>query len=74
MRELLLSIERRFAEDKSFLLWIFAQQRRAELNSSVRVKIKTCNNRSAAFLELVNSEGFDEKLRVATEDRMRLAS
>ena len=69
MRTLLLSNDRRFAEDNSFLLWSFDQRRRAEVNSSVSVMINTRNNRTADFIELVNSEGFDEKLRVATEDR-----
>ena len=69
MRTLLLSNERRFAEDNSFLLWSFDQQRRAEVNASVSGRINTRDNRTADFIELVNSEGFDEKLRVATEDR-----
>ena len=39
------------------------------MNSSVSVKINSRDNRTADFIELVNSEGFDEKLRVATENR-----
>ena len=69
MRTLLLNNDRRFAEDKTFLLWSFDQRRRAEVNSSVSVKINSRDNRTADFIELVNSEGFDEKLRVATENR-----
>ena len=69
MRTLLLSNERRFAEDKSFLLWSFDQRRRAEVNSSVSVKINTRDNRTADFIELVNSEGFLDRLRIATENR-----
>ena len=33
------------------------------------MKINTRDNRTADYIELVNSEGFDEKLRIATEDR-----
>ena len=69
MRTLLLSNERRFAEDNSFLLWSFDQRRRSEVNNSVSVKINTRDNRTADFIEVVNSDGFEEKLRVATEDR-----
>ena len=69
MRTLLLSNDRRFSEDNTFLLWSFDQRRRAEVNASVSVMINTRKNRTADFIELVNSEGFDEKLRVATEDR-----
>ena len=57
MRTLLLSNERRFAEDKSFLLWSFDQRRRAEVNSTVTVKISTRDNRTADFIEFVNSGG-----------------
>ena len=57
MRTLLLSNERRFAEDNSFLLWSFDQRRRAEVNASVSVKINSRDNRTADFIELVNSEG-----------------
>ena len=69
MRTLLLSNDRRFAEDKTFLLGSFDQRRRAEVNKSVSVRINTRNNRTADFIRLVNDEGFDEKLRVATENR-----
>ena len=69
MRTFLLSNEKRFAEVKSFLLWSFDQQIRAEVNSTVTVKINTRDNRTADFIEFVNSEGFDEKLRIVTEDR-----
>ena len=68
MRTLLLNNDRRFAEDKTFLLWSFDQRRRAEVNGSVSVKINSRDNRTADFIELVNSEGFDEKLRIATEN------
>ena len=69
MRTLLLSNERRFAENNSFLLWSFDQRRRNEVNNSVSVKINTRDNRTADFIEMVNSDGFDEKLRLATADR-----
>ena len=69
MRNLLLSIERRFAENNSFLLWSFDQRRRNQVNNSVSVKINTRDNRTAHFIEMINSEGFDEKLRLATADR-----
>ena len=39
------------------------------MNKSVSVRINTRNNRTADFIRLVNDEGFDEKLRVATENR-----
>ena len=39
------------------------------MNKSVSVRINTRNNRTAEFIRLVNDEGFDEKLRVATENR-----
>ena len=39
------------------------------MNKSVSVRINTRNNRTADFIKLVNDEGFDEKLRVATENR-----
>ena len=66
---MLLNNDRRFAEDKSFLLWSFDQRRRAEVNSSVSVRINSRNNRTADFIRLVNEDGFDDKLRVATENR-----
>jgi len=50
------------------LLWSFDQRRRAEVNSSVSVRINSHNNRTADFIRLVNEEGFDDKLRVATEN------
>ena len=68
MQTLASSNERRSAEDKLFLLRSFDQQWRGETNASVSVKINTRDNRTAEFIELVNSERFDEKLRVATED------
>ena len=39
------------------------------MNKSVSVRINTRNNRTADFIKLVNDEGFDDKLRVATENR-----
>ena len=69
IRTLLLHKDGRFARDRSFLLWSFDQRRRAEVNRSVGVKINTRNNRTEDFIQLVNSEGFDNKLRDATEDR-----
>ena len=69
MRTLLLNNDRRFAQDRTFLLWSFDQRRRAEVNNSIRVRIKSRNNRTADFIRLVNEEGFDDKLRVATENR-----
>ena len=68
MRTLLLNNDRRFAEDKTFLLWSFDQRRRAEVNSSVSVRINSRNNRTADFIRLVNEEGFDDKLRMAVEN------
>ena len=68
MQTLLLSNDRRFAEDKLFLLWRFDHRRTVEVNSSVTVKINTRDNRTADFIELVNAEGFDEKLRIAFKD------
>ena len=69
MRTLLLNNDRRFAEDKTFLLWSFDQRRRAEVNSSVSVKINSRDNKTADFIKLVNAESFDEKLRIAKENR-----
>ena len=41
------------------------------MNSSGNVKINSRDNRIADFIELVNAERFDEKLRVATGNRAR---
>ena len=50
------------------MLWSFDQRRRNEVNRSVSVRINTQGNRTAEFIELVNSEGFDEKLAAAVEN------
>ena len=50
------------------MLWSFDQRRRNDVNRSVSVRINTKGNRTAEFIELVNSEGFDEKLAAAVEN------
>ena len=67
-RILFLHKDRRFANSRTFLLWSFDQRRRSDVNRSVSVRINTQGNRTAEFIELVNSEGFDEKLAVAVEN------
>ena len=67
-RTLFLNKDRRFANSRTFLLWSFDQRRRNDVNRSVSVRINTQGNRTAEFIELVNSEGFDEKLAAAVEN------
>ena len=38
------------------------------VNRSVSLRINTKGNRTAEFIELVNSEGFEEKLAAAVKD------
>ena len=68
IRTLLLHKDRRFANSRTFLLWSFDQRRRNDVNRSVSVRINTQGNRTAEFIELVNSEGFEEKLAAAVEN------
>ena len=68
-RTLLLHKDRRFAEDRNYLLWSFDQRRRTEVNRSVSVKINSGDLRAARFEEIVNEEGFEEKLRLAVENK-----
>ena len=67
-RILFLHKDRRFANSRTFLLWSFDQRRRNDVNRSVSVRINTKGNRTAEFIEIVNSEGFDEKLAAAVEN------
>ena len=67
-RTLFLHKDRRFANSRTFLLWSFDQRRRNEVNRSVSVRINTKGNRTAEFIELVNSEGFEAKLAAAVEN------
>ena len=67
-RVLFLHKDRRFANSRTFLLWSFDQRRRNDVNRSVSVRTNTQGNRTAEFIELVNSEGFDEKLAAAVEN------
>ena len=67
-RTLFLHKDRRFANSRTFLLWSFDQRRRNDVNRSVSVRINTQGSRTAEFIELVNSEGFEEKLAAAVEN------
>ena len=67
-RTLLLHKDRRFAGARNYLLWSF-DQRRTEVNRSVSVKINSRDLRAARFEEIVNEEGFEEKLRLAVENK-----
>ena len=68
LRTLLLHKDRRFAKSRTFMLWSFDQRRRNDVNQSVSVRINTKGNRTAEFIELVNSEGFEDKLAAAVEN------
>ena len=65
IRTLFLSKERGFANNRQFVV---DQRRRNEVKRSVGLRINTKVDSTAQIIELVNSEGFAEKLAAAIKD------